>query len=68
MTSKLKSSVIPLFLIISCAFLKIYLQGTTYLPQKKRTFEITRAAELNIENGQILIEITRLNSEIENLT
>ena len=35
MTTKLKSSVIPVFLINLCAFLKIYIKGTTYLPQKR---------------------------------
>ena len=66
MTSKLKSSVIPLFLIISCAFLKRYLQGTAYLPQKRMDLRKLQA-ELKIENGQVLIKITKLKSEIENL-
>ena len=69
MTSKLKSSVIPFVLIISCAFFENIPSGNyTFTTKKNRPSKITRAAEFKIENGQILIEIMRLKSKIENLT
>ena len=55
MTSKLKSSVIPFFHYI-------------YTAKKNGPSKITSVRELKIKNGRILIEITRLKSEIENLT
>ena len=39
-----------------------------FTAKKNGPSKITSVVELKIENGQTLIEITRLKSEIENLT
>ena len=39
-----------------------------FTAKKNGPSKITSVGELKIKNGQILIEITRLKSEIENLT
>ena len=57
---------IPLFPIISCSFLRVYLKGTTYLLEKRIDLLIKK--ELKITNDQILIEIVELKDKKENLT
>ena len=56
----------PYYLV--CILENIPSGNYTFTTKKNEPSKITRVAELNIENGQILIEIMRLKSKIENLT
>ena len=51
-----------------CILEKIPSGNGIFTAKKNGPSKITRLAELKIENGQILIKITRLKNEIENLT
>ena len=62
----ISNTTFPYYLV--CIFEYIPSGNYTFTTKKNGPSKITRVAELKIENGQILIEIMRLKSKIENLT
>ena len=62
----ISNTTFPYYLV--CIFEYIPSGNYTFTTKKNGPSKIPRAVELKLENGQILIEIMRLKSKIEDLT